>query len=217
MVTASRFDVIDHEGKREENWKPLNLLSKIENVITADVSWVYTDPCPCPSHYSDVIMGVIACQITSLTIVYSAVYSSTYKKNIKIRVNGLCAGNSPMTGEFPVQMASNTENVSIWWRHHDKKLMKAGAMNSLWTAVKKWTRTQSSVIIVNEMLLELKKSGLFINLAFLQVHVTVLCHTGRVRDVFVSSPADANSIDPASAVTVTVARGAQQFPLHHIT
>ena len=22
------------------------------------------------------------------------------------------------TGEFPAQMASNTENVSIWWRHH---------------------------------------------------------------------------------------------------
>ena len=23
------------------------------------------------------------------------------------------------TGEFPAQMASNAENVSIWWRHHD--------------------------------------------------------------------------------------------------
>ena len=23
-----------------------------------------------------------------------------------------------MTSEFPAQMASNTENVSIWWRHH---------------------------------------------------------------------------------------------------
>ena len=30
-----------------------------------------------------------------------------------------CMGNSPGTGEFPAQMASNTENVSIWWRHHD--------------------------------------------------------------------------------------------------
>ena len=26
-----------------------------------------------------------------------------------------------MTGEFPAQSASNTKNVSIWWRHHDKK------------------------------------------------------------------------------------------------
>ena len=40
------------------------------------------------------------------------------KKTSKLRVTGLCAGNSPVTGEFPAQMASNAENVSIWWRHH---------------------------------------------------------------------------------------------------
>ena len=40
------------------------------------------------------------------------------KKTSKLRVAGLCAGNSPGTGEFPAQMASNAENVSIWWRHH---------------------------------------------------------------------------------------------------
>ena len=41
------------------------------------------------------------------------------KKTWKLRITGLCAGNSPGTGEFPAQMASNAENVSIWWRHHD--------------------------------------------------------------------------------------------------
>ena len=40
------------------------------------------------------------------------------KKTSKLRVTGLCVGNSPGTGEFPAQMASNAENVSIWWRHH---------------------------------------------------------------------------------------------------
>ena len=40
------------------------------------------------------------------------------KKTLKFRVTGLCAGNLPVTGEFPAQMASNSENVSIWWRHH---------------------------------------------------------------------------------------------------
>ena len=40
------------------------------------------------------------------------------KETSKLRVTGLCAGNSPGTGEFPAQMASNAENVSIWWRHH---------------------------------------------------------------------------------------------------
>ena len=33
------------------------------------------------------------------------------KKTSKLRVTGLCAANSPVTGEFPAQMA-------IWWRHH---------------------------------------------------------------------------------------------------
>ena len=41
------------------------------------------------------------------------------KKTWKLRVTGLCAGNSPGTDEFPAQKASNAENVSIWWRHHD--------------------------------------------------------------------------------------------------
>ena len=40
------------------------------------------------------------------------------KKTSKPRVTGLCAGNSPGTGEFPAQMASNAKTVSIWWRHH---------------------------------------------------------------------------------------------------
>ena len=41
------------------------------------------------------------------------------KKTSKLRVTGLCAGNSMVTGEFPAQMASDAENASIWWRHHD--------------------------------------------------------------------------------------------------
>ena len=40
------------------------------------------------------------------------------KKTSNLRITGLCVGNSPVTGEFTAQMASNAENVSIWWRHH---------------------------------------------------------------------------------------------------
>ena len=43
------------------------------------------------------------------------------KKTSKLRVTGLCVGNSPVPGEFPAQRASNAENVSIWWRHHDQR------------------------------------------------------------------------------------------------
>ena len=42
------------------------------------------------------------------------------KKTSKLRVTGLCARNSPGTGEFSAPKASNAENVSIWWRHHVK-------------------------------------------------------------------------------------------------
>ena len=42
-------------------------------------------------------------------------------KTSKLRVTGVCAGKFPaqVPGEFPAQMTSNAENVSIWWRHHD--------------------------------------------------------------------------------------------------
>ena len=35
------------------------------------------------------------------------------KKLSKLRATGLCAGNSPVTGEFPTQRAINAEDVSI--------------------------------------------------------------------------------------------------------
>ena len=46
------------------------------------------------------------------------IFKRRSQKISKLRVTGLCVGNSPVTGEFPVQMASNAENVSIWGRHH---------------------------------------------------------------------------------------------------
>ena len=77
--------------------------------------WVYSFSIKFHNHYNDVIMGAMVSQITSLTIAYSTVYSrSRSKKTSKLRVTGLCEGNSPMTSEFPAQRASDAENVSIW-------------------------------------------------------------------------------------------------------
>ena len=56
-------------------------------------------------HYGDIIMSVIASQITSLTIVYSTVYSRR---------------TGPLFGEF----TSNAENVSIWWHHVSRKIKR---------------------------------------------------------------------------------------------
>ena len=40
------------------------------------------------------------------------------KKTWTFPVTGLCGGNPPVTGGFPSQRASYSENTSIWWRHH---------------------------------------------------------------------------------------------------
>ena len=40
------------------------------------------------------------------------------QKTSKLRVTGLCEGNSPVAGEFPTQSASNMENDFIWWCHN---------------------------------------------------------------------------------------------------
>ena len=50
------------------------------------------------------------------------IIQSRSKKTTKLRVTGLCEGNSPETGEFSTQRARNAKNVSIWWRHHDDKI-----------------------------------------------------------------------------------------------
>ena len=65
-------------------------------------------------------MSVMMSQFTSLTIVYSTVYSGEdQRKHQKLCVTGLREGNSPVTGEFPTQRASNVESVSIWWHHYE--------------------------------------------------------------------------------------------------
>ena len=50
---------------------------------------------------------------------HNRLFKAQIKENIKLRITGLRQGNSLVTSEFPWQRASNVENVSIWWRHHD--------------------------------------------------------------------------------------------------
>ena len=61
-------------------------------------------------------------------------FRHTSKKTSKLSVTGLCAGNSPEAGEFPAQMASNAEDVSIWWRHHGHRNRRTTMLQhcSLW-------------------------------------------------------------------------------------
>ena len=59
----------------------------------------------------------MASQITSLIIINPTVYSGADQRTNQssTSLSFVLEG----TGEFPAQTASNAENVSIWWRHHD--------------------------------------------------------------------------------------------------
>ena len=46
------------------------------------------------------------------------------KKTSKLRATGLCAGNSPITGESPHKGPVTRKNVSIWWRHQDRNICR---------------------------------------------------------------------------------------------
>ena len=58
-------------------------------------------------------MGKMASQITSLTIVYSTLYSDADQRKNQ---------SPPSLAFVPAQKASDAENVSIWWRHHELRI-----------------------------------------------------------------------------------------------
>ena len=61
------------------------------------------------THYSDVIMSAMVSQITSPYCLLNRLFRHSWRKTLKLSVTGLCAGNSPVTGEFPAQRASHEE------------------------------------------------------------------------------------------------------------
>ena len=56
-----------------------------------------------------------------LDCLFDHLFRRRSKKTSKLCITGLCEGNSPVTGEFPSQRASNAENISIWCRHHENR------------------------------------------------------------------------------------------------
>ena len=64
-------------------------------------------------------MGTMASQITGISIVYSTVCLGKIKENIKALRHCPLWGESIGDWWIPSQKASNAENVSIWWRHHE--------------------------------------------------------------------------------------------------
>ena len=77
------------------------------------------------------------------------------KKTSMLRVTGLCVGNSLVIGEFPAQMASNAENIFIWWRHHERR-QAASSVSHLWFGLRHLKRLTRSCKILPS--LKLKQS-----------------------------------------------------------
>ena len=69
------------------------------------------------------------------------------KKTSKLRVTSLFAGNSLVTSEFPKQKASNTENVSIWWRHHESVEFVSACWLLMWPFTLKQTLRMEQQLI----------------------------------------------------------------------
>ena len=70
-------------------------------------------------HYIDVIMSPMASQITGISIGYSSVCSGADQRKYQTSAS-LSFVTGPLCREFsghkfPAQIASNAENVSIWW------------------------------------------------------------------------------------------------------
>ena len=70
-------------------------------------------------HYNDVIMNAMASQITGATSVYSIVCAGADQRKYQSSASlDFVRGIHRWPVNSPARRASNTENVSIWWRHH---------------------------------------------------------------------------------------------------
>ena len=98
------------------------------------------------------------------------------KKTSQLHVTGLCVGNSQGTSEFPAQMASNAENVSIWWRHHEMHLVewKLLCFDSNFTEVCSQKSKMSALVKV--MACCCQAAGLYFNPMLTKIHDAIWHH-----------------------------------------
>ena len=110
LHTFSRKRPENFMDGRKDSWPD----KRLKGLVGWMKRWYFvlqTDGWTTRKHYSD-IMSAMASQITSITIFNSTVYLFMHrsKKTSKLRVTGLCEGNSPLSSEFPAQSASTAEN-----------------------------------------------------------------------------------------------------------
>ena len=80
--------------------------------------------CRGQSHYSDVIIGTMTSQITSVSNVYSTICSGVDQ------IEHQSSASLAFVVGIPSTKASNAENASIWWRHHVSGLCRIPHRNT---------------------------------------------------------------------------------------
>ena len=90
---------------RHYEYSPLNSGNELAIIISQTLQWSHNE------RHSVSNYRRLKCLLNRL-------FRCRSNKTSKLRVTGLCEGNSPGTGEFPEQRASNAEKVFIRWRHH---------------------------------------------------------------------------------------------------
>ena len=117
-----RILVPTQQGKRKlplvncdfHRWSQIQMTN---NIIYHYLGWMW----PVENlhiHYDDVTMSAMASQITSLAIVYSAVYSDPDQRIHQSSASLAFVQGIHRDRWIPRTMVSNAENVSIWWCHH---------------------------------------------------------------------------------------------------
>ena len=108
------------------------------------------------------------------------------KKTSKLRVTGLCAGNSPATGELPAQRASNSENVSIWWRLHGSTQPGDRSTHEVFIYVynyyKSWPGADTIHLICTDQQSKYWQSHRSSNNSPIQLHSRRPCNLRRLTD-----------------------------------
>ena len=81
------------------------------------------------------------------------------KKASKPSDTVLCEGNSPVTDEFPAQRASNVENVSIWWRHHE--FINVISISMITQSTRKWLTGKQQIQLIYKRETQCKRINCF--------------------------------------------------------
>ena len=84
-------------------------------------------------HYSDVIMGWLRLKSPASRLWTQPFIQAQIKENIIAPRHWPLCGESTGDRWIPAERASNTENVSMWWRHHVDTYYHGAVQQSMYT------------------------------------------------------------------------------------